>query len=75
MEEVDYLDSIWFLFAYSIFLALIVYFWNPLDAEGMTRIFSAISIIIFASIVGVIRRTFLMPLFGVNFNENKDRDK
>ena len=59
------------IIAYSVFLAVIVYAWNPIDAEGNARLFSAIMIIVVASILGSIRRAVL----GIDLNESVGSSK
>ena len=71
MEESSNLNSPWFIFAYSLFLAAIVYSWNPTDAEGMARISTAILIIVAAGIFGAARRA----LFGIDLNQSRDGNK
>ena len=71
MEDSNHPNSNFPIIAYSVFLAVILYAWNPTDAEGMTRISAAILIIIWASIFGAVKRAAL----GIDLNQNQDENK
>ena len=59
------------LLAYTIFLIIVMYIWNPTDAEGIARWFGAVLIIIVASILGAGRRLFL----GIDLSEINEENE